>query len=193
MNNGLMIVGIIVVIALIAGGAYYVSSSHAKAPAGNSSTIAYTSTVSSTSTTVQQTNVSVGANITVQTTSAPTTTVASNTSYNVKTEVSSSIGTYMTNSSGFTLYYLNSDTPYSGKSNCYGSCESQWPIFYAGTVNAAPGLNASAFGTITRTDGSKQTTYEGRPLYFFKDDSSAGQVNGNGEGGFEAFVVTSST
>src|ERR1039457_4977380 len=46
-----------------------------------------------------------------------------------------------------------------------------------------PGDRASLpgkFGTIKRSDGSTQATYDGHPLYTYKGDSAAGQTGGNG-------------
>jgi predicted lipoprotein with Yx(FWY)xxD motif len=40
-------------------------------------------------------------------------------------------------------------------------------------------------GTFTRTDnGTTQVTYKGLPLYFWKGDTKAGDVDGQGKGGF---------
>ena len=39
---------------------------------------------------------------------------------------------------------------------------------------------AADFGTITREDGQKQTTYKGMPLYYFAGDKAAGEVKGQG-------------
>jgi len=36
------------------------------------------------------------------------------------------------------------------------------------------------FGTITRSDGSKQATFNGHPLYTYKGDSKPGEASGNG-------------
>jgi predicted lipoprotein with Yx(FWY)xxD motif len=92
----------------------------------------------------------------------------------------STLGAYLTNGSGWTLYLFAKDTPNNGTSACYGGCAKTWPPFYAANLNLTPGLNASSFGTITRTDGSKQLTYNGWPLYHFAPDKAAGQTNGQG-------------
>ena len=36
------------------------------------------------------------------------------------------------------------------------------------------------FGTITREDGEKQTTFRGYPLYYWVNDNGAGDTTGNG-------------
>ena len=94
----------------------------------------------------------------------------------------SPIGAYLTNSTGWTLYIYLKDVPNNGTSACYGKCAATWPAFYAANLQVPAGLNASLFGTITRTDGTKQTTYEGWPLYYFAPDKQAGQTNGQGVG-----------
>jgi predicted lipoprotein with Yx(FWY)xxD motif len=94
-------------------------------------------------------------------------------------------GTYLTDSSGRTLYLFMADT--GGASNCNGSCAAAWPPL---TSTAAPtagsGVTASSLGTITRSDGTKQVTYGGHPLYYFSQDSSAGQMTGQGSPAFGA-------
>src|SRR5713226_5781024 len=91
---------------------------------------------------------------------------------------STSKGTVLTNSAGLTLYWFAIDTP--TKSNCNGTCATFWPPL-KGTLKAAAGVSLpGTFGTITRSDGSTQVTYDSHPLYTFKQDTAPGQINGNG-------------
>ena len=55
-----------------------------------------------------------------------------------------------------------------------------------GQVTAANGAKAADLGTITRSDGTKQVTYLGHPLYYFAGDSGPGQTNGQGSDSFGA-------
>jgi predicted lipoprotein with Yx(FWY)xxD motif len=85
---------------------------------------------------------------------------------------------YLTDDGGMTLYYYTLDT--NGQSACYGGCAKAWPIYYAENLTAASGLSAEDFGTITRTDGTRQTTYKGWPLYYWFKDKVAGDMTGEG-------------
>ena len=72
-------------------------------------------------------------------------------------------------------------------SACSGACASAWPPVPAnGTLTATGGAKATDLGTITRSDGTKQVTYDGHPLYYFVGDSAAGQTNGQGSDNFGA-------
>jgi predicted lipoprotein with Yx(FWY)xxD motif len=81
----------------------------------------------------------------------------------------------LTDARGLTLYWFAPDT--SGKSACYGSCAAYWPPV-TGTPSAGAGVTG-ALGTITRTGGATQATYDGHPLYTYIGDNAPGQDSGN--------------
>ena len=82
----------------------------------------------------------------------------------------------LTNAKGFTLYSFAPDT--ATKSNCNGSCATYWPPV-KGPATAGAGVTGK-LGTITRSDGSTQATYNGHPLYTYVSDTAPGQDKGNG-------------
>jgi predicted lipoprotein with Yx(FWY)xxD motif len=82
----------------------------------------------------------------------------------------------LTNSAGKTLYWFAPDT--STTSKCTGSCATYWPPV-TGPVTAGSGVTGT-LGTITRSDGTMQATYDGHPLYTYVGDTAAGQAKGNG-------------
>jgi predicted lipoprotein with Yx(FWY)xxD motif len=84
--------------------------------------------------------------------------------------------TVLTNAKGFTLYWFVPDT--STASKCYGSCAQYWPPV-KGPASGAAGLMGT-FGTIKRTGGGLQATYDGHPLYTYVGDTAPGQAKGNG-------------
>jgi predicted lipoprotein with Yx(FWY)xxD motif len=83
--------------------------------------------------------------------------------------------TVLTNAKGFTLYSFAPDTPATSK--CYRSCAAYWPPV-TGTPAASSALPGRV-GTLKRTDGSEQLTYNGHPLYTYVGDSAPGQARGN--------------
>jgi predicted lipoprotein with Yx(FWY)xxD motif len=83
--------------------------------------------------------------------------------------------TVLTSAKGFTLYSFAPDT--AATSKCYGTCAAYWPPV-TGTAAASPGVPGRV-GTIRRTDGTEQLTYNGRPLYTYIGDSAPGQARGN--------------
>jgi len=82
----------------------------------------------------------------------------------------------LTNSKGFVLYWFVPDT--STTSKCTGSCATYWPPV-TGPATAGSGVNGS-LGTITRSNGSTQATYDGHPLYTYAGDTAPDQAKGNG-------------
>jgi predicted lipoprotein with Yx(FWY)xxD motif len=83
--------------------------------------------------------------------------------------------TVLTNAKGFTVYWFGPDTPTTSK--CYGSCAAYWPPV-TGTAAASPGV-PGRIGTIIRTGGSRQLTYNGHPLYTYIADTVPGLARGN--------------
>jgi predicted lipoprotein with Yx(FWY)xxD motif len=98
---------------------------------------------------------------------------------------SGSHGVYLTGASGRAIYLWEADAK--GMSSCAGACAKVWPpVTTDGTPSAGKGVTASDLGTITRSDGTKQVTYMGHPLYYFVSDTSAGSTTGEGSDGFGA-------
>jgi predicted lipoprotein with Yx(FWY)xxD motif len=96
-----------------------------------------------------------------------------------------SAGSFLTNASGRAVYLWAADSM--NKSTCSGACAGAWPpVTTMGKVTAANGAKAADLGTITRSDGTKQVTYSGHPLYYFAGDSGPGQTNGQGSDNFGA-------
>jgi predicted lipoprotein with Yx(FWY)xxD motif len=94
-------------------------------------------------------------------------------------------GTYLTGSSGRALYLWVADS--GGKSSCSGACAKAWPpVLSSATPNVSGGATASDLGTISRSDGAKQVTYKGHPLYLFARDGDKGDAYGQGVNGFGA-------
>ncbi|HEY9241643.1 MAG TPA: hypothetical protein VIP48_06655 [Streptosporangiaceae bacterium] len=96
----------------------------------------------------------------------------------------------LANAKGFTLYWFAPDT--ATKSVCNASCAAYWPPV-KGPVTAGSGVPGK-LGTITRSDGTKQATYNGHPLYTYVGDSAPGQARGNNlnlNGGLWHEVTTS--
>jgi predicted lipoprotein with Yx(FWY)xxD motif len=104
------------------------------------------------------------------------------------TRTVTSIGDYLADPSGKTLYTSASDT--SGVSNCNGSCLTAWPPYLdTGSTSGLP----TGISTIKRTDtGGIQYTYNGMPLYYFTSDSQ-GQVTGDGVSNFQVAKPSSAS
>jgi predicted lipoprotein with Yx(FWY)xxD motif len=81
----------------------------------------------------------------------------------------------LTNAQGFTLYWFAPGSP--SASRCYGTCAVYWPPII-GVPIAGPGVTGK-LGTIRRSGGSLQATYNHRPLYTYIGDSAPGQAHGN--------------
>jgi predicted lipoprotein with Yx(FWY)xxD motif len=127
--------------------------------------------------------------------SAPTagSSASASTTGTVITTQAGSAGAFLTAGSGRAVYLWAKDGM--NMSTCSGACAAAWPPVPAtGKLTATGGAKASDLGTITRSDGTKQVTYDGHPLYYFAGDSAAGQTNGQGSDNFGAkwWLVASS-
>ena len=110
---------------------------------------------------------------------------ASSSGGTVITTAKSSGGTVLASSSGRAVYLWAKDT--GDMSNCNGACAGAWPpVTTTGTATASGAAKASDIGTITRSDGTKQVTYDGHPLYYFSGDSGPGTASGQGSDAFGA-------
>ena len=87
---------------------------------------------------------------------------------------SSRYGKVVFGSRGFALYAFTRDHR---RSACSGACATKWPPFVVRHgVRPGPGVQSSLLGTVRRTDGSRQVTYAGRPLYYYVGDRQPGQI-----------------
>jgi predicted lipoprotein with Yx(FWY)xxD motif len=96
----------------------------------------------------------------------------------VKIAEKEGLGKYLTDTEGKTLYWFQKDSP--GKSTCSGGCLEKWPIYFRETVAPPQTISKDDFGTITREDGKKQTTFRGYPLYYWVNDGNPGDTKGQG-------------
>jgi predicted lipoprotein with Yx(FWY)xxD motif len=100
------------------------------------------------------------------------------------------LGRIVVDGRGHSLYLFEKDH---GRSACSGVCASYWPpLLTTGKAVAVKGAKASLIGSIRRSDGRRQVTYAGHPLYFFSGDNARGQTNGEGLKDFGAswYVLT---
>lgn len=101
-------------------------------------------------------------------------------SIQIRTGTSATLGTYLVDPNGLTLYTLSADS--ANGSTCIGQCVVFWPplmVAQGGTVTAGSGVNGTA-GTFVRSDGPTQVTHDGRALYFYSSDAAAGDTTGEG-------------
>ncbi len=110
-------------------------------------------------------------------------------SYEVKIESSSTLGNYLADKNGYTLYYFSND--YQGRTTCLGDCAATWPAFYVANLTQAnidPNLDIADFDTIV-VNGVSQLRYKTWPLYYYAPLANnqhvremAGMTSGEGVG-----------
>lgn len=87
----------------------------------------------------------------------------------------SDLGDILVDAGGRTIYLFTPDAQ--GDSTCYDECEANWPVVRE-LAEVGDGLDAGLLGSVERTDGTSQATYNGWPLYLFINDAAAGETNG---------------
>jgi predicted lipoprotein with Yx(FWY)xxD motif len=124
---------------------------------------------------------SAGTNTSAVSTAPPVS--ASGPGANVAVANASGLGQIIVDGSGRTLYLFQADK--GTTSSCSGACASAWPPVRATDgPTAGPGLNPSLLGTTSRSDGNRQVTYNGHPLYTYAGDKNPGEANGQGVSAF---------
>ena len=97
----------------------------------------------------------------------------------------SSLGTFLVDGQGRTLYLWDAD--HGPRSTCTAACAQAWPpLTTTGAPKASGAVKPSLLGTATRPDGSREVTYAGHPLYTYAGDTKPGQVTGEGSDSFGA-------
>ena len=78
----------------------------------------------------------------------------------------SDYGSILFDSRGQAIYLF--DREKTSRPDCYSACAEAWPpVLTKGTPVAGASARDALLGTVQRTDGSTQVTYNGHPLYFY--------------------------
>ena len=86
-------------------------------------------------------------------------------------------GDILVGKDGRTVYMFTKDAK--GESACYNKCAEIWPpVLTEIAPVAGTGVKGDLLGTIKRTDGKLQVTFNGLPLYYYFDDKAAGELKG---------------
>jgi predicted lipoprotein with Yx(FWY)xxD motif len=84
-----------------------------------------------------------------------------------------------------TVYLFEADK--GTTSNCSDACAQAWPpVTTSGEPQAEGGAKSADLGTTERSDGTRQVTYHGHPLYYYVSDQSSGETTGEGVKSFGA-------
>jgi predicted lipoprotein with Yx(FWY)xxD motif len=89
------------------------------------------------------------------------------------------LGTVLVDGKGRTVYDFANDK--NSTSTCNGTCAANWLFVPAPAPlpKSLPGVTGQ-LGTTRRSDGARQLTVSGHPVYTFVGDSAPGQTNGQG-------------
>ena len=85
------------------------------------------------------------------------------------------LGEMVVDGRGMTLYMFTKDSP--GTSACEGDCLVAWPPL-EGEPTGGEGVDEALLGSIERSDGTVQATYNDWPLYYWQNDTAPGDTTG---------------
>jgi predicted lipoprotein with Yx(FWY)xxD motif len=84
-------------------------------------------------------------------------------------------GRILVTGKGLTLYLFDKEK--TAQSECYDDCAVAWPpLLTRGKPVASRDVKQKLLRTTTRTDGRRQVTYKGHPLYRYHTEDQAGEV-----------------
>jgi predicted lipoprotein with Yx(FWY)xxD motif len=97
---------------------------------------------------------------------------------------------YLADPAGRTLYVFANDTVGTATSAPVSACTDAaclgaWPVFAAASGTLPTALDPTKLTSFTRPDGTKQSAFDGHPLYYFAGDTKPGDTSGGGVEGFE--------
>jgi predicted lipoprotein with Yx(FWY)xxD motif len=109
---------------------------------------------------------------------APTDAGAASSPTKISTAQNKTWGKILVLGNGTAVYRLTADPK--NASTCAGQCATVWPpVLLTSGQKAIKSHGLHGLGTITRSNGTRQVTYQGVPLYTFMGDTKSGQTTGN--------------
>ncbi|MBI5877366.1 MAG: hypothetical protein HZB53_06930 [Chloroflexi bacterium] len=114
-------------------------------------------------------------------TAAPTTPPPAPKAVTLQLMQNAQLGKFLADGDGHTLYMYTKDTL--NVSNCYDKCAQAWPVVVPlGKPTVKEGVNEALVGATQRKDGTMQLTYNGWPIYYYAQDSTAEPTKGQAVG-----------
>jgi predicted lipoprotein with Yx(FWY)xxD motif len=99
-----------------------------------------------------------------------------------------SVGKILVSASGFTLYRFTRDPRNKDTCLTVENCAEVWPpLLTSGRPLAGSGVKSSLLSSIKLSNGKRQVTYAGHPLYTYSGDSAGGET---GYVGFSSYGGT---
>jgi predicted lipoprotein with Yx(FWY)xxD motif len=98
----------------------------------------------------------------------------------LQVETTPGTGVFLTDANGRAVYVVDDGTGV--EIACTGECATEFvPVPGTATIaSGTTGANPSLAGSTTAADGSRQATYNGKPLYYYKGDVGKGDTKGQG-------------